>query len=157
MPQDHPDGTVPMQITGADKKLPTDWQDQYVGVFLKPDWEAKENHDKSIGTALFNQPWMESSHVDYTVPAGKTLYITDYSFTGYAANAADADVNQSCMALLQDLTAIIDYVFSGANGGGGGPLSVPIVIPENHTFRAAVYVTGNHNMNALIYARGYEV
>lgn len=157
MPQDHPDGTIPMQITGADKKLPTDWQDQYRGVFLKPDWEAKEGRDKTFETALMDQGFNNSSSVSYTVPAGKTLYITDYTFYARATNVADADSPQMCLGHLRNVTDNLSYMLQGGNGGGGGTPVVPIVIPENKEFRATIYVYGNHNMNAGILTRGYEV
>lgn len=156
MPQDHPDGTVPMQITGADKKLPTDWQDQYRGVYLQPDWAAKEDIDKTLEATEADQARGNEVHFAYT-PNGKTLYITYFCAYCKAHDAADSDLNQMCWGLLANITDAKYYARQGGNGGFMITFPTPIVIPAGKLLHGHVYNAANHNCDIGVSAGGYEL
>jgi len=72
---DHPDGIRAISVSRSDIKAPVDIQKQIIGVYLKPDWEAKEGNDKNFYVTATNRGFNESNYLEYAVTAGKTLYL----------------------------------------------------------------------------------
>jgi len=159
MPQDHPDGTVPMQITGADKKLPTDFQDQYVGVHTEAEFETKQEKDKNFLGDEACQVYGGYANNIYTVPPGKTLYITGISWGSHANAAADYDHFLYTYGFIRDNTPL-PVVLKAALGGigfGSIPFTRPIAIEASHQVEFRIYNLANVTCDLRVTAWGYEV
>lgn len=160
MPQDHPDGTVPMQLTGADKKVPTDFQAQYIGMYQQPEWAAKEGTDKEL---LFEKGDLAAgaqASASYRVPAGKTLYITCFGCYVHATEAADRDTNHIVNCIIYDFVAPTTYQYKGVIGGNGGcglSLTKPVVIDAAHYLYLMVRNGSNHEVAARAFTGGFEL
>ncbi len=128
---------------------------QDVGIYLQPEWAALQGTDKTFTSASVNVAFLDATYVSYTVPAGKTLYITGLSFANRAYSQADADNNQLCECIIQDGATSVFY--QGASGGGSISLSKPIVIAAGHTVTMYLYNAANHNTTCSLVVLGYEV
>jgi len=157
MPQDHPDGTVPMQLTGADKKVPTDWQDQFRGVYLQPEWTAKEGTDKNLFANIANQAFAAVLDLSYTVPIGKILYVNSISFAINGNLAADAEKNNIGRLYLYDVTNDKSIAVVGGNGGGQLPLLKPIAFSATTEIKLRLYNMAGHNTDLFSCLEGYEI
>lgn len=128
-----------------------DIEAQSVGVYLQPDWSALQDDDKNItGFELNKAAGSEHKIIDYTVPAGKTLYVT---LIGGAMQSPDGYVD----FYLYDEDDAAILALGGGAGGGCVPLTKPVKVPAGHD--AELYVghvgTGNKTLYAMI--GGYEV
>ena len=138
----------------------TDYPDYEGGkqrVYLVPEWAALNAVDKDLYKATNNLAAGMGSSGVYTVTAGKTLYITDYTWSISANVAADRELNQMGVASIIDNTAGTTFVIEGGNGGGGASLNKPIIIPANHIVGYGVLNASNHACDIRITAHGYEV
>lgn len=160
MPQDHPDGTVPMQITGADKKLPIDHQDQNKGMYLQPEWAAKEGTDKNFTATVQNKTRDQYTYVTYQVPSGKTLYVTGVSFWIYSNAAADYDHFFYGSLVFKEGPWDEPGTHKGYGGGVGGgilPFTKPIEIVASEYATAMIYNRSNVAANLAVSFWGYEL
>jgi len=181
MPQDHEDGTQPVIIMRADMTLcvdvtaqtigaidinisaqsvgaiTIDIEAQSVGVYLKPDWEVREGHQKTFRGFFPNQGISTSQQVQYTVPAGKTLYIVYFAIASHAADSANRNENQICRGSLRDVTADEIPVTIGGNGGAAITFPPPVEFPAEHIVNFIVFNGANHNCNIYVSAGGYEI
>ncbi len=134
-----------------------DYEGDKSGLYLKPEWAAKEGIDKTLFAVDLTLAYGESVTALYIVPAGKTFRISGISCSTWAGAAADADNEQHCIAEIQDFTTGT-YVFSqGGNGGVGHEFSVPRVIPAGHTVYCTCWNFANHSCRGVVTAWGYEV
>jgi hypothetical protein len=96
---------------------------QTVGVYLNPDWQVKAGNGKVLVVDSTNKTFGQNDYTSYTVPAGKTYYITDLSLGAHAYGVDDAVYPQVCDVYLYNQT---DGVAVGRVGGyGGGSVSFP--------------------------------
>ncbi len=128
---------------------------QTVGVYLQPEYAAKTGVDKNFLGIATNQAYGGGGNVNYTVTAGKTLYISSLGFRIGANNAADADKNQIGYALLNIGGSTVCSF--GGNGGGGQTLSKPYVATSGQAVILNVTNLANHTCDIVVYANGYEV
>jgi len=126
-------------------------------LYLTPEWGALVGVDKNIVGNALNKAPATSLTISHIVPAGKQLYLTQFSCVGQANLAADAELNQMVIALLYDLTALTSLYWIGGNGGAMAPLSKPIVIPAGHQVDAIITNRSNHNCDLWGGFGGYEV
>jgi len=168
MPTDHPDGTKSVAISRADIQTPidiqhqtvnieTDFKAQSVGVYAQPEWAAKEKVDKNFSAIAYNQARAAGSVIKYTVPEGKTLYITELSFSSYATDAGDSDLNQFSNASIYNVTDDTTPWYQGGNGGGGMSFTKPIVIEAEHEVWFTCSNRANHNCELSLSVGGYEI
>lgn len=168
MPTDHPDGTRPIVISRADIQAPIDLQhqtinlktnfkEQEVGVFLKPDWETKEGHQVPLVGDAFDQARGGAVQKVYTVTTGKTLYITHFSGAMVATDAADGDKNQICYGYIWNKTDDKMFAYIGGNGGFTTSFPAPIKIPAGKEVRFILYNYSNHTCTCRVSAEGYEI
>jgi hypothetical protein len=130
---------------------------QSVGVYLQPEWAATQGTDKNFRASQSGLAFGFYAYYGYTVPAGKTIYVTHIGGYSYAFAAADADKNQVMAISIYDETAA-SYLFeTGGNGGAFADLSKPISIAAGHTVWFMAWNLANHNCNMTISASGYEV
>ena len=66
-----------------------DFEGNKVGLYLMPEWAAKEGKEWSKIVVGANKAFGTSANGSYLVPAGKTLYITQASWQSVASAAAD--------------------------------------------------------------------
>lgn len=165
---DYPDWTGLAQVVGTDIMvavdvqggyimLPVDWQSQFAGVFLQPDWTALQGTDKNFRIAAANLPIGSSIDGEYPVPEGKTLFITGLSFFIVGSAPADRNNNQMGFAELYNLTTATYLAELGGNGGNGISFSKPLVIDGGETFMYLIYNRANHLVNAELTVWGYEI
>ena len=147
---------IDVNINAAAIELDIDITAQHIGVYLVPDWSAKEGDDKTFSVSHTGGHGTGDKG-SYNVPAGKTLYLTAFTWYCYAANAADADKPHHSMVYLRDTTAGVNYALHGGDGGGGIALNKPVVIPENHTLQYWATVRANHNCSVAFCVLGYEI
>jgi len=130
---------------------------QKVGLYLQPEWAAKEGTDKNLLAEADDVPTTLSTYVTYNVPAVKTLVITHFGFAISAEIAADRDNNQIGGAWIRNETDSETLASIGGNGGGAFILPKPAIIPGGKQFRATVQNRSNHNCVILVSAHGYEL
>lgn len=130
---------------------------QNVGVYLQPEWAAKEDLDKSVRAYGTNKGFEASAATSYNVPAGKTLYIVSVSFIQHVNTATDYDHHLwGEVHLIDDTSGVTLYKIPG-HGGGNLILPKPAVIPAEHTFQ--LYIINYSNVNCYLdgVALGYEI
>jgi hypothetical protein len=127
-----------------------------VDLVTRSEWAAVESADKNFTTSVWGAVFGDMSTVNYVVPAGKKLYITQYAFQQTANAAADADNQQHVSILLEDVTAGTQFQVQGGNGGGGLSLNKPFVIPAGHQYAMTVTCRANHTTSMRADSGGYE-
>jgi len=148
------DVTVTVSVTGTAQ---VNLYAQNVGIYLKPEWEAKEGNDKNFaGTATNQAPGVELV-IYYTAPTDKTLYITQVAFAVFATNAADADKPQMCTSRIHNVTGTTPLWHQGGNGGGGLSFTKPLAVPWPQQVGFYCRNGSNHNCSLFIVAGGYEI
>jgi len=135
-----------------------DFEGDKSGLYLKPEWAAKEGTDKSFYAnriaATFGQA---PPAAFYLVPVGKTLYLNGLSFGVRANLVADADNNQMGSAYIIDTTTGDIYGYVGGNGGGCVVFPKPIVIPGGDVVAYPVVCQANHACDIDVTCWGYEI
>jgi hypothetical protein len=134
-----------------------DYSPTAVDVVLRPEWEAYQALDKNFFGQDLNKDFGETTFVDYTVPAGKTLYITEFGCQCRAASKADADNNQICWGFIYDDTTSTFLWISGGSGGITMPFNKPLVIPATHQVSFQCFNGSNHLCDISVSAGGYEI
>lgn len=134
-----------------------DFSPTAVDVVLRPEWAAVESKDKQFYATAVNVASAGNVVLNYVVPVGKTLYITEYSFSISATNpAVDGEKNQMGEGLIFNTTTATTLIKIGGNGGFGFTLPKPLAISgETVTFIA--YNASAHNVDLGVTALGYEV
>jgi hypothetical protein len=130
---------------------------QAVGIYLMPGWTALQGEDKDLDTAIVGLSAFTSSYGSYTVTAGKTLYITDVSFSIDANAAADGDKPQHGKIWLENDTDGQSLLWIGGDGGGGMPLSKPIKVASEKVLRIHGFNKANHDLNIYVSVKGFEI
>ncbi len=134
-----------------------DFEGDKSGLYLKPEWAAKERVDKNF-TLLANGVGIAGlSTSSYVVPAGKTLYVVGAGLCICGFADADKDNNQIGWLYLRDVTAAVNLCGAGGNGGVSLVFNKPAVIPAGHQFDLNVYNMCNHLADIFAFAQGYEV
>ncbi len=130
---------------------------QAVGIFLQPEWSAKEGTDKDFDVVEVDMPWLGSASGNYTVPAGKTLYITDCSFMIRATYAADSDHPLPFFGYLYDETTGVYLARISGNVGVSKVFTKPGVVPENNVFTYVIYNASPISTSIAVHANGFEI
>jgi len=126
-------------------------------VYLTADWAAEVGIDKSFDAWNVAAASLALATIDYTVPAGKTLYIEQAMAQSRAVVAADRELNQIVHLEVYDVTAGVYYTELGGNGGCVTHYPVPIKIIAGHRVLISVINGSNHNCQIIVVAHGYEV
>lgn len=129
---------------------------QSVGVYLQPEWATKEGKDKTFLFSGVNKAVDDSVSDSYSVPAGKTLYITSIQASTYASASAEADKPQHFLAGIWTDSGSFDVRFGGS---GGAVLSLPQSLRTGIADQVNFYIYNfsNHICNLGINAQGYEI
>ena len=133
-----------------------DYQGGKVGVLSESEWAATEGREVNFGgIGIPNRAFGESTSVTYTVPAGRTLYITQFSISNEAVAAADGDNNQICIGVLEGGWAFT--VVIGGNGGANISFPKPIRAVAGTVVIASCTNRANHTTKAGVTFSGYEI
>jgi hypothetical protein len=130
---------------------------QSVGVYLQPEWAAKEGTDKNLVVAASAQDNLGYNYASYTVPSGKTLLITHVGGYMYATAVANADKNHIMAVSIYDATAATYLFWAGGNGGVFANLAKAIRIPAGHTIWVMAWNFASFSARPGAAAGGYEV
>ena len=133
-----------------------DFSPTAVDVILRPEWAAVEATDKNLGAFGSSLAWEAGISVNYAVPAGKTLYITQLSGHSYAQAAADADLNQMMGIGITYGGPPVTLWYAGGNGGSGMAFPKPLVLSAGETMHLFGVSFANHEVSMDIVACGYE-
>ena len=132
-----------------------DYEGEKSGLYLKPEWAAKEGTDKNMSATAAAQAPGGFSQLSYTVPNGRTLYVTQFNAAIYAAVVGDAELNQMCLVSLW-IGASQRYQL-GANGGGLWVLSKPLTVTETKVLNLFCHNSSAHTCHLYGGMGGYEV
>jgi hypothetical protein len=127
---------------------------QGVGVYLQAEWAAKEDIDKIILASSTNVNPRSGTGVSYTVPAGKTLYITHLTYSVVSYSIADSDLLHTAYIQLST-GSTINAITSGP--GGVFNLPVPAKISSGNYVNITIDNYSNHQCNLTGLAVGYEI
>ena len=130
---------------------------QNVGVYLQPDWAAKTGIDKDFSAFASNQGWGGLAEINYNVPAGKTLFVTDVSCYLVAHLAADYNTQKHLRAYVRNFTTGAYVVVLGGNGGAAIALSKPKVFLAGQRLYAIIMNHSNVGCELGITVGGYEI
>lgn len=164
--KDYPDWTGLAQLIGTNIMLavdvqggyimlPVDWQSQFVGVYLQPEWSAFKAIDKEFYKTGDTAGWNTYITLSYTPTAPRTLYICGFSYGAYVQAAADYDhfIYNSGSLSVDDA-----IVFKGvALGGDSVIFPKPIVIGPGNEMELFSYNWTNLALTNMLSAFGYEI
>jgi len=125
-------------------------------LFTAADWAAVEATDLNFGgVSIVAVAYGAGFVVNYTPPAGRIFYITQFACSNRADLAADGDNNQICFGQLQVGGALV--LLSGGNGGFVYPITKPIVVGPLILVAAGVVNYANHNTHVGVSFGGYLI
>ena len=133
-----------------------DFSPTAVDVVLRPEWAAKEGTDKEFSAEGINVAAYGLVEVEYTIPAGKTLVITNVSFYAGVNAGANSELNQFCRIRVKEVVTNTTRWVQGGNGGGQVSLNKPLVFDAGEAINCAIRNMSNHVVECGIFAAGYE-
>ena len=151
------DVTMNVNITASAVTINMDIKAQSVAIKSQGEWSPQAGQQKYFRVSGSSVAVGGSAAADYTVTAGKTLFITHFGGSMYGTAAADRDKDQVCyMNIMNNTTAII-LAELGGHGGGGMVLPTPVKIPAGEVFRYQIWNFSNHVCEVYLTAGGYEI
>jgi hypothetical protein len=150
-------GNLNVNISAQSVTVNMDVKAQSVAVKSQAEWSPQAGQQKYVTGSGLNRASGSGVAADYSVPSGKTLYITHmgYSVNGYAA--ADRDKQQHARCHLSNYSTGVGLAYIGGDGGNGISFPTPIKIPENQVVRMLVVNMANHNCDIYLCWGGYEI
>jgi len=129
---------------------------QKVGLFLQPEWAAKQDTDKNLYKSGQLDAFGAGASINYQVPGDKTLRIQSGDCALVPLAAADADKQAHFWFTIWDYTDNIHYGNVGGNGGAHMDFPKPIVIPGGHTVYVQLISRADYTTLYYFNAFGYE-
>ena len=129
---------------------------QKVGLFLQPEWAAKQDTDKNLYKSGQLNDFGAGGSINYQVPGDKTLRIQSADCALVPLAAADADKQAHFWFTIWDSTDNIHYSNVGGNGGAHMDFPKPIVIPGGHIVYAQIISRADYTTLYYLNAFGYE-
>lgn len=126
-------------------------------LFTVADWAAVEATDKNFSATGTDKWYSESIFSSYTIPSGKTLYITQFAWGAFASDSTEGDLNQICEGMIWSYTDQVRLWTQAGNGGGGLIFPKPLVVTGGKLLRFINTAYANHSMDLSLAAGGYEV
>lgn len=151
------EATIEVDIAAQTVELDIDITAQHVGMYLMPDWSAKEGDDKNFYAADDTMAPNDETHFAHPVPADKTLYITGASWKMVAAAVADYDHFLYFAGQLYESGGPSYLCETGGVGGSIASFTKPLVIAGGDTFWGFVRNRSNINCRGRVNAWGYEI
>jgi len=125
--------------------LTIDIEAQSVGVYYGAEWETKEGNDKFLSVVSETLESGDSAYATYTVPAGKTYYITSLSFMSLAVSSEDRDLHQTGYVYLWNQTDSTFLAHLGGDGGNGISFPSPVKVAAEKEVRLTVLNYSAHD------------
>jgi len=123
---------------------------QTVGIFLQPEWAAKEGTDKDLSGSSAADLGTAYMIITYTVPAGKTLFISHFG-------AHTRITSGNVIAKIWNHTTMIVKAITGGAQGCSMPLNKPIVIPGGEIAALVVEQMAADTQVVTGHIGGYEI
>jgi hypothetical protein len=139
------------------EKLDIDIKAQTVGVYLQPDWAAKEGTDKQFQAAENNIEYFDAVLDSYTVPTGKTLFITTLSCESDPSNIGDAQKRAQLSLSVHNSSTGKDVFEIGCDGGGCWTLTKPVSFSAGTLVLFCLQNLADHKRHLRIHVYGYEI
>ena len=134
-----------------------DFEAQSMGVYLQPEWAALQAVDKNFTGLIADVDFGETVYIEYRVPAGKTLYITDVAAACAAHNAVDGDLPQHFWAYLANVSTTGFLTRLGGNGGMAIVYNKPKVFLAGESMRFCAGSAAKHAVRLYSSCGGYEI
>jgi len=137
--------------------LTIDIEAQSIAVYAGAEWNVKAGDGKTLVVSGTGYTFGSSGYVSYTVPTGKTFYITYMSFNIFAAAAENAELNQMGTCYLYNQTDSADIAFIGGNGGASVSFPAPHLVAADKEVRLNIGCKANHECNMNASCGGYVI
>jgi len=147
--------TITVSVTGTAQ---VNIYAQNVGIFLQPEWTAKEGTDKTFNAEGLNKTWGQYAAGDYSVGAGKIVYITSGSFSIVSNVQAEYNDYFYGLARIQRIVdaTVTDKANWGGLGGGVVTFPKPIVFEGPCTLRYIIHNRSDKAADMWLTVAGYE-
>ena len=145
-------GNIGIDIKAATiGNLTIDIEAQSVGVYLQPDWQVKAGTDKNIyaSASLADATWTKV--LDYTVPTGKTFYLTQWGFMVSGATGMNAYLYYT------HVTTDAELACGGGYFGGMQSFTKPIAIVAGDKIRMKLIQFSGGTLGVGCSIGGYEI
>lgn len=126
-----------------------DWSGPKVGVYLQPEWAAKEAIDFNMRGVVSVPNGIATIIIDYTVPVGKTVFICQLGQHIYGITVVIGSIYLVATA--------VDAVSSGGYGGFFCGFSKPIRMGENVHFRVYAMQFSGAPLTVSSHLGGYTI
>lgn len=128
---------------------------QSVGLYLQPEWAALRGTGKDFHVSASQRSFSGYAQNTYTVPNGKTLFITGVQAYCHSFLDEDGDKPQHFDAdVYRNGTLVCAF---GGDGGLSVNLTKPIAFTAGTVFLYRIYCRAYHDCDIGINAQGYEV
>jgi len=151
------DVTLNVNITASAVTINMDIKAQSVAIKSQGEWSPQAGQQKYVTFAFTSLASGTESYSAYTVPAGKTLYVTHMGYTVFASAATDRDYIQTSWARIQNATAATDLAYIGGNGGNGLSFPTPLKVNAGSSIRIYVGNGATRNVHGWGSWGGYEI
>ena len=128
-----------------------------VGMYSIADWAASEGKQFSAYEFDASKNWSYYTTLEYTVPAGKKLFITDFGGANYASYAADAGKQQAFDIYIDDVDGVGPLVYTGGQVGIHVHFTPPIIISAGNRVRSEITNQANHLCDQTLYISGFLI
>jgi len=150
-------GNIAVNIAASAVTINMDIKAQSVAIKIQAEWSVQAGQHKFFRNTGSNVATGIGCEWTYTVPTGKTFYITHFGGSIYGTAAADRDKDQICYMRVKNDTTTTTLAEVGGHGGGGMVLPTPIKIPAGQTVSYGLWNFSNHNCEIFFTLGGYEL
>lgn len=130
---------------------------QKVGVFLQPEWAAKQQTDKNLIGVGSNKGFGEAAIVQYIVAAAEGFYVCGASAQINAQSSGDYDHFVYCKLEVEDTTAGTSLGVTGGIGGAVIPFGKPMRVPAGNLVTGRCYNFSSLTCSCTVVIWGYEI
>lgn len=136
-----------------------DFEGEKSGLYLTPEWAAKEGKDVTITDSAGNVSYSAGVTKDTVIPADTTRFIVQASWVNRAQDAADADKDQmSQLGIAKiDPAPTVNHCLIGGNGGGQANFPKPLKFATGETLRVVATNWANHDTVISFTLTGYDI
>jgi len=151
-------GSIAIDISAQSiGNLTIDVSAQTVAVKTQGEWSPQQGLQKYLTNVVSGLTSGAEAYTSYTVPTGKTLYVTHMGFTIWGVASAERDSNQIGWSRIQNATTSIDLAYIGGNGGHGIAFPTPLKIPADEVCRIYIGNGSDHDVYGWYSWGGYEI
>jgi hypothetical protein len=130
---------------------------QTIAIKSQSEWSPQQGEQKYFQASAGGIAYSYGGQTYYTVPTGKTLYLTHLTFAIWAAAAADGDKDQIGYCHIRNHTDSTTLTAIGGHGGGGVPFPTALKVSAGKVLELKIINYANHAVNAWASCGGYEI